>query len=163
MLVYTLYMKNSILIPRNKRLIFFFFFFWTRRIVELTASCLVGAVDPVIFSNLFLLFPLGQRKEENFLLLGSFGFSSFSFCFVCLVLLCLRVAMYAVSLALRSGGWATGMLGAICFRKKEGMESTPAFYWGTETSLSSKFTHIIFGKTAEHLESLQLKPTRWKL
>lgn len=91
-------MKNSILIQRNKRLIF-----WTRRIFELTASCLVG---PVIFSNLFLQFPPGQQKEENFLLLGSFGFSSFFIFF----LLCL------FSFAMLKSGNVCGVPGTALWR-----------------------------------------------
>lgn len=76
---------------------------------------------------------------------GEIWFGSFFLFFVCLALLCFTVAESVLSLALCSGGRATGTLGAICFRK-EAMKSTPTLL-GDRDQLVFKFSYILSGKT----------------
>lgn len=76
---------------------------------------------------------------------GEIWFGSFFLFFVCFALLCFTVAESVLSLALCSGGRATGTLGAICFRK-EAMKSTPTLL-GDRDQLVFKFSYILSGKT----------------
>lgn len=118
---------------------------WTKCAVMLWRDSLIGAVYPLTF-QLFLQIPQDQWEEGYFVVLGRFGSVHFFFkFFVCLALLCFTVAESVLSLALCSGGRATGTLGAICFRK-EAMKSTPTLL-GDRDQLVFKFSYILSGKT----------------
>lgn len=89
--------------------------------------------------------PPGPVGGGIFCCVGEIWFGSFFLFFVCLALLCFTVAESVLSLALCSGGRATGTLGAICFRK-EAMKSTPTLL-GDRDQLVFKFSYILSGKT----------------
>lgn len=117
---------------------------WTKCAVMLWRDSLIAAVYPLTF-QLSLQIPQDQWEEGYFVVLGRFGWVHFFLFFVCLALLCFTVAESVLSLALCSGGRATGTLGAICFRK-EAMKSTPTLL-GDRDQLVFKFSYILSGKT----------------